>query len=153
MFDEAHHVASAGPVRQRHLLNAFKVFSGEAQVSVLLAGKPELRAVVTADEQISRRTRILAIPRLDADRDALKGALVLLGELERVTPLRRPSGLKDKVLADRLVRLADGVLGEVRDLVELAALAALGGEERVSLALVDRLVESGAYVPVKWRRE
>jgi hypothetical protein len=56
-----------------------------------------------------------------------------MSTLEAVLPLRRPSGLADSALAQKILTAAEGILGEVLAIVTRAAvLAATSGTEAIS---------------------
>ena len=65
-------------------------------------------------------------------------------------PLRERSGLEEPALAQKLLNAAEGILGEIVNLVTTAAVAAVvAGEERI---LIERIDDIGFIPPTERRR-
>ena len=74
----------------------------------------------------------------------------LLGTLEAVLPLRKPSGLAEPALASAIFARSEGVLGEIVAIVTRAAVdAVLSGSEAISPRLIEK---SGFTSPSDRRR-
>lgn len=150
LLDEAHHIGITGPKRQRTLLGHLKNISTACQVNIIAAGTEDARMVFAADDQIANRIKAVRIPRLEANADFLG----LLDAFEHELPLRYASQLKHVTIAHKLLTLCEGFLGELSDLLELAAITAIDRKtERITLTLLDALVKDGEWVPPSRRRE
>ena len=67
----------------------------------------------------------------------------LLLTFERLLPLKRPSNLADEKIADKLLIMSRGSLGELAKILQEAAIQAIHSkEERITLSLLGKLERS-----------
>ena len=144
IFDEFHN-ALRGRARDIEAIFAFLRRIGRLyDISPVLVGEPQIFDYVTATEEMSTRIKLLAVPRWRYDEDYLS----LLDSFEMVLPLAQPSELSDEPIARRVLEISEGLIGEIVEIVTLAAAEAVAaGEERISLGAIDAL----PYVPVSQR--
>jgi len=75
--------------------------------------------------------------------------LVLLDSLEAALPLARASDLSDETMARMILKLSEGLIGEIVAIISAAAVTAVrSGAERVTKSGLEAL----RYVPVSKRR-
>src|ERR1017187_7641055 len=136
IIDEIHHLMAGHLEKQRQFLNVLKYLSIELQLSLVGAGiKDALRAIQT-DPQLANRFEPVALPRWTLDREFR----MLLMSFEQVLPLRNPSNLAGRQLATALFAMSEGTIGELANLLCVAAIAAIRiGRERIDEALLKQI--------------
>lgn len=136
IIDEIHSLL-AGPLdKQRIFLSVIRNLSNELKIPIVAIGtKDALRAIKT-DPQLDNRFKPSLLPRWDMDTDFRR----LLASFERMLPLAKPSNLKNKLLAQRIQFLCEGLLGEASEILTLAAVEAIkNGSELISLETIDKI--------------
>jgi len=137
LMDEMHHIAQATPRKQRECLNAIKLFGTQCQVSIVGAGVKEAMNVMGSDPQLSNRFEPFLLPKWTYSEDFLR----LLASFERILPLKERSFLTEEKVAQRLLVLSEGLIGEVAMLLARATEAALReGKESLSYSHIDSAV-------------
>lgn len=136
VIDEIHHLLAGHLEKQRQFLNVLKYISNELQISIVGAGiKDALRAIHT-DRQLASRFETVVLPRWTLDREFR----MLLMSFEQAVPLRNPSNLASKELATVLLSMSEGTIGELANLLCVAAAAAIkNGRERIDGTLLQQL--------------
>jgi type II secretory pathway predicted ATPase ExeA len=136
IIDEIHHLMAGHLDKQRHFLNVLKYLSNELLISVVGVGiKDALRAIQT-DRQLVSRFDPIGLPRWTLDREFR----MLLMSFEQVLPLRNPSNLAGKELATALFSMSEGTIGELANLLSVAAATAIRtGQEQIDLAVLKQI--------------
>ena len=146
VIDEVHNILSGSRDQQRRFLNLLRWLGNELQIPLVAVGTSEALRAIQSDDQLANRFTPFSLPpwRLDAE------YLRLLNTLEAMLPLRERSGLEEPAFAQKLLNAAEGILGEVVNLVTTAAVAAVAaGEERIH---IDRIDDIGFIPPTERRR-
>ena len=134
VIDELHNLLSGSRLQQRRLLNLLRWLGNELQIPLVGVGTAEALRAIRSDDQLVNRFEPIALP-LWRDDEAYRR---LLGTLEALLPLRKPSGLIHPVLASRILSQSEGVLGEIVAIVtRAAAQAVLSGAEAISPAVIE----------------
>ena len=145
VIDELHNLLSGSRSRQRQLLNLLRWLGNELHIPLVGVGTGEALQAINSDDQLVSRFEPLMLP-LWTEGDAFRR---LLGTLEAVLPLRRPSNLTDPALSAKILTAAEGVLGEVIAIVNRSAvLAVKSGREAISARLIDDI----RFIPLSERR-
>lgn len=145
-IDEVHNILSGSRDQQRRFLNLLRWLGNELQIPLVAVGTSEALRAIQSDDQLANRFMPFSLPpwRLDAE------YLRLLNTLEAMLPLRERSGLVEPAFAQKLLNAAEGILGEVVNLVTAAAVAAVAaGEERIRIEKIDDI---GFMPPTERRR-
>ncbi len=131
IVDEVHHLLAGGYREQRAALNLLKYLANDLRLSLVVVGTADAPLALESDAQMRSRFTPLEIPRWRESDDFRR----LLRAFESVLPLRRPSDLSQKPIAQFLLAASAGLLGEVaRILTEAAELAIHDRSECISLA-------------------
>jgi Bacterial TniB protein len=130
IFEVREHVESLFQ-RLVHLLACIKRLSNVAKIPVVLCGTRVLGGILHLDPQLSNR-----FPRFDLPTWSLDPAFqTLLETVEAGLPFAKPSGLWSPAMATVIHEWSGGYVGEVMDLVALAANVALDeGADQLRLA-------------------
>jgi hypothetical protein len=145
VIDELHNLLSGSRSRQRQLLNLLRWLGNELRIPLVGVGTGEALQAINSDDQLVSRFEPFMLP-LWTEGDAYRR---LLGTLEAVLPLRRPSNLTDPALSAKILTAAEGVLGEVIAIVNRSAvLAVKTGREAISARLIDDI----RFIPLSERR-
>ena len=146
VIDELHNILSGARNQQRRLLNLLRWLGNELQIPLVGVGTPEALRAIRSDDQLANRFEPLPLPLWTEDEAYRR----LLGTLEAVLPLRKPSGLAEPALASAIFARSEGVLGEIVAIVTRAAVdAVLSGSEAISPRLIEK---SGFTSPSDRRR-
>jgi type II secretory pathway predicted ATPase ExeA len=146
VIDEVHNILSGSRDQQRRFLNLLRWLGNELQIPLVAVGTSEALRAIQSDDQLANRFTPFSLPPWRHDAEYLR----LLNTLEAMLPLRERSGLEDSAFAQRILTAAEGILGEVVNLVTTAAVAAVAaGEERIR---IERIDDIGFIPPTERRR-
>lgn len=146
IIDEIHNILSGSVAKQKAFMNAVKNLSNELPLSIVLIGTKDALNATNTDMQISSRFRPILLSRWKLDRDYVS----LLASIERTVPLKKPSGLaRNKELAETILGLSEGLLGEIISIINEAAMLAIkNGRERIT---IDEIENCGFIKPSQRR--
>lgn len=138
IIDEFHSALHGGPATQRASMDTVKYIMNSLHRPIVLVGTSEVISATSYDQQISSRFKPIPIRRFNyiTGRDRFED--LLLG-FEGLLPLRKYSNLCDPDLAKLIMRITDGVVGEIKDLlVRAATLAIEEGTEKITPEILER---------------
>lgn len=145
VIDEVHNLLSGTRTQQRRFLNLLRWLGNELQIPLVAVGTAEAQRALQSDDQLANRFEPFALPPWRDGKEYRR----LMSTLEAVLPLRRPSGLADSALAQKILTTAEGILGEVVSIVTRAAvLAVTSGTETISVRTLDQT----GFIPPSERR-
>lgn len=145
VIDEIHHVLAGYLARQRAFLNVIKYLGNELQVPIVALGIHEAARALHTDPQLANRFEPVALPRWVMGEEFL----MLLASFETMLPLRERSGLTGRHLADTVLAMSEGLIGEVASVLAAAAVHAVRtGRERIDEAVLLSL----DWIPPSQRR-
>lgn len=115
LIDEIQCLLGARQEMRRVTMDALRYIANQVPVPIIAFSTPRgASALASSDEMINRLHPIsLPVWKLDADFRSL------LANFEAILPLRKSSGLTKKALAAVIHAKSEGLIGEVRDLLEL----------------------------------
>lgn len=146
VIDEVHNILSGSRDQQRRFLNLLRWLGNELQIPLVAVGTSEALRAIQSDDQLANQFTPFSLPPWRHDAEYLR----LLNTLEALLPLRERSGLEEPALAQKLLNAAEGILGEIVNLVTTAAVAAVvAGEERI---LIEKIDDIGFIPPTERRR-
>ncbi len=146
VIDEVHNILSGSRDQRRRFLNLLRWLGNELQIPLVAVGTSEALRAIQSDDQLANRFTPFSLPPWRHDAEYLR----LLNTLEAMLPLRERSGLEEAAFAQKLLNAAEGILGEVVNLVTTAAVAAVAaGEERIR---IERIDDIGFIPPTERRR-
>jgi type II secretory pathway predicted ATPase ExeA len=146
VVDEVHNLLSGTGTQQRRFLNLLRWLGNELQIPLVAVGTAEALRALQSDDQLANRFEPFALPPWRDGKEYRR----LMSTLEAVLPLRRPSGLADSALAQKILTAAEGILGEVLAIVTRAAVVAVtSGTEAISSKTLEQI---GFMSPTERRR-
>jgi hypothetical protein len=146
VIDEVHNILSGSRLQQRRLLNLLRWLGNELQISLIAVGTAEALHAVQSDDQLANRFEPVGLPPWRPGTEYEQ----LLSTLEAVLPLRQASDLSEPEMAQKILTLAEGVLGEIVSIVTRAAARAVSsGAETITADLID---QTGFIAPSQRRR-
>ncbi len=130
IIDEIHNILSSPVSKQKQFMNALKGLSNTLNISMVLVGTKNALNATSTDLQISSRFRPLVLSTWKADKDYY----LLLKSIMKTLPLRKPSRvLEDINLADKILDLSEGLIGEIIKIINDTAIYAIkSGSERIT---------------------
>jgi Bacterial TniB protein len=145
IIDDLQNILVGSRLQQRRLLNLLRWLGNELQIPLVAVGTAEALHAIQSDDQLANRFETVGLPPWRAGKEYQ----LLLGSLEAVLPLRRPSQLTKPALAQKILAAAEGILGEMVAIVTRAAVRAVTSEaECITAKLID---EMGFVSPSKRR--
>ena len=133
IIDEFHSLLTGTPVKQSEVMNTIKLLCNELRIPIVGAGTHEAVNVLHTDPQHASRFQVEVLPLWKPGRDFQR----LLVGFEEVLPLKEPSELNRREIAEQLHDISDGNLGDLRMLlVECARKAIETGVERITMDIV-----------------
>lgn len=136
LVDEVQHVVAGDTAHHRQHLNLLKFLTNELQISIVAAGPRATYNYFAADPQMINRFTPVCLPRWRMD----DGFRSLLDSFENLIPLKNPSGLGASPLAEKIMAMTEGRIGEVASLLFKAGeQAILKEQERIDEKLLDSL--------------
>jgi type II secretory pathway predicted ATPase ExeA len=136
IIDEIHHIL-AGPIaKQRHFLNTIKYLSNELRIPMVGVGTKEAFHALHTDPQLASRFMPALLPRWELNEDYLR----LLASFAQMLPLKQASDLTAPDLAELVLTMSEGTIGEIAALLSTAAVAAIRtGRECIDTTLLRQL--------------
>ena len=121
-----------------------KWLSNKLRLPIVAAGTDDAYALISSDDQLMSRFRVVEIPRWIDGQNYRN----LLAGFEATLPLRHASDLDEDNLAGKLLELSDGLIGELHNLLKVAAKKAIAdGGEKITVKLINEILRNGGYVP------
>jgi TniB protein len=146
VIDEVHNILSGSRLQQRRLLNLLRWLGNELQISLVAVGTAEALHAVQSDDQLANRFEPVGLPPWRTGREYEQ----LLSTLEAILPLRHRSDLTAPETAQKILGMAEGILGEIVSIVTRAAVRAVNlGTETITVDLID---QTGFIAPSQRRR-
>lgn len=140
VVDEIHNIIAGNLSRQRAFLNVLKNFCNDLQIPLVGVGTEEAFNAISTDPQLSNRFEPVTLPRWIMDEEYLR----LLASFERMLPLKNPSKLVERPLAEKLLIMSEGIIGELSSVLSNAAIAAINNkQERITLKTLESLAWIG----------
>lgn len=140
VVEEITHMLAGGGAHQREFRNALKSLGNELQIAIVASGVEAAMTAFASDPQLTNRFPVVTLPRWKLNQAF--GSLLM--SMESLLPLRERSELYGPELAVRIHGMTEGLLGEVRNLLNKAlSLAIRAGDEKISLKTLEA---------VEWQR-
>jgi hypothetical protein len=122
IIDEIHNLLAGSIARQKTVLNALKRLGNTLKISIVAVGTADAYRAIHTDPQLANRFRPVALPRWTIDDPDYAR---LLASIEQRLPLQKASHLtRDQLLIDINV-LAEGLLGDIQELLTQCAIHAI----------------------------
>lgn len=130
VIDEIHNIIAGNLSRQRAFLNVLKNLCNELEVSLVGVGTEDAFNAINTDPQLANRFEPMMLPRWSMNNDYLR----LLASFELMLPLKSPSGLIERPLAEQILIMGEGIIGEISTVLSRAAIVAIESkQERITL--------------------
>ncbi|MFV0889649.1 TniB family NTP-binding protein [Metapseudomonas otitidis] len=147
IVDEAFNLNGGSHTQHQRMLNSIRGLCTELRIPVVIAGVPNVEAILARDESIGNRFRPLYLPTW-TDRRIEEYARFIKTFLKHLK-LANPSDLMDENALMQLLHFSDGRLGEtVKILTSLAEMAIRNGEEIIlPKHITQHYLDAAGYVP------
>jgi type II secretory pathway predicted ATPase ExeA len=133
IIDEIHNIIAGSSTKQRVFLNVIKYISNKLQLPIVCAGTKDALNAISTDNQLSNRLPPYQLIEWTDNEDYLR----LLASYELITPLKKASNLYEEPLASIILKMSEGLIGEINEIIQLAAeKAILDGEERITSSIL-----------------
>jgi ATP-dependent Clp protease ATP-binding subunit ClpA len=136
IIDEIHNIIAGSSSRQRAFLNVLKNFCNDLQMPLVGVGTEDAFNAINTDPQLSNRFEPMSLPRWKKNAEYLR----LLASYELMLPLRKPSQLTESSLAEKVLFMSEGIIGEISNVLCRSSEAAIqGGHERITIKILESL--------------
>jgi hypothetical protein len=136
LIDEVQHIDRMPIRKQRAILDNIKYISNDLSLPIVAFGVEEAVNVFASDPQLNNRFKKINLPLWNLDEDFQR----LLASIERLLPLKEPSGLSDQKLASYIFSKTNGTIGEINLILKTAAIAAIkSGQEKITREIIESL--------------
>lgn len=136
IIDEIHHLLAGTTSKQRTFLNVIKYLSNELKISIVCSGTREAFNAIQTDPQLANRFEPKILSKWQFDEEYLR----LLASFERILPLKEPSCLIERSLANTILIKSEGLLGEISKILELSTILAIEtGIEKINKNILDNI--------------
>lgn len=130
MIDEIQHLLAGSYVKQRNALNALKYLGNELCVPIVGIGTSEAVRAVQTDPQLANRFTPQVLPRWEFNTEYLQ----LIASFEYLLPLAKASNLIEQDIAETILSLSGGTIGEISTLLNQAAIYSISNSiEKINL--------------------
>lgn len=131
VIDEIHNLL-AGPMnRQQAFLNAIKNLGNNLRIPIVGIGTKEAFRAIHTDKQLANRFKSIYLPKWEYGTEYRR----LLASFEYTLALKESSGLSQPQMAKEILRMSEGVLGEISTIISEAAVKAVrANQESISLS-------------------
>lgn len=146
LIDEIHHALAGSANQQREFINCLKYISNELKISIVAAGTSDAFHVINTDPQMANRFIPSTLPRWTANEEYVS----LLYTLEAMLPLNEQSKLFEPALANKILSLSEGLIGEIVTILQESFNYCLdNGKNKINSGVLDNI----EYVSPKIRRK
>jgi ATP-dependent Clp protease ATP-binding subunit ClpA len=136
IIDEIHNIIAGSSSRQRAFLNVLKNFCNDLQMPLVGVGTEDAFNAINTDPQLSNRFEPMALPRWKNNEEYLR----LLASYELMLPLRKPSKLIESSLAEKVLFMSEGIIGEISNILCRSSEAAIREKhERITIKILESL--------------
>lgn len=136
MVDEIQHIIAGGQVKQREFRNGLKTLGNDVRMSIVVAGVEEAFNAFNTDSQLSNRFEPEFLPKWNMNNEY--GDLLM--SFERRLPLKNPSNLRDPAIAQKILWMSEGILGEIHEILKRASILAIKNKsEQISLSVIEKI--------------
>jgi hypothetical protein len=130
IIDEVHHLLAGSYREQRASLNLIKFLANDLQASMVLVGTHDAVIALQTDAQMVSRFTPVEVPRWRESEEFRR----LMAAFERILPLRLPSDLAQRDIAQYVLAASGGLTGEISRILNASAeLAIRSGHEFIKL--------------------
>ena len=134
IVDEIQHIIAGGKVKQQEFRNGLKSLGNILQISIVCAGVEEAFNAFNTDPQLSNRFEPEFLPKWKMDDEYSD----LLGSFEKRIPLKKPSNLRDPVIAQKVLWMSEGSLGEIHEVLKRSAVLAIKKQaEQITMEILE----------------
>lgn len=136
VIDEIHDILAGSTRKQQEFLNVIKNLSNELMIPIIGVGTRDALRALQTDDQLSNRFEPVTLPRWTMDQDYLR----LLASFEKVLPLKKPSSLTQDHIAQKLLVMSEGFIGELSRILTKAAINAIeNNTEQINIKILDAI--------------
>jgi len=136
VIDEIHNILVGSQSKQRVFLNVIRHLCNELMIPFVCAGIETAANAMHYDTQLSNRFEPEILPNWGMNDDYIR----LLLNFEELLPIKEESFLADEDIAYKLLSMSEGTIGELSNLLKLAAITAIENKtEKITVSLLSKL--------------
>jgi GTPase SAR1 family protein len=145
LIDEIHDILAGHKNKQRTFQCVIRQLGSELKIPFIAAGTIEALNAINLDPQLANRFTTIFIPKWKisySKKTELEDEpfLRLLASFEKTLPLLKQSDLSNIQVAEKLLSMSEGFIGELASILGLAVEAAINsGQEKIDLKLLNEM--------------
>ncbi len=133
VLDDIQNILDGRKDQTKQLLNLMRYLNNVLMISIVAVGTKDALKVMQRDSQTANRFRPFFLPRWGHDEDE-EDDCRLLDSFDSVLPFPEPSNLSEPAKKKRILKLSDGLIGEIWTVLQLwGALAIEAGDPCLDL--------------------
>ncbi|MDP2200835.1 MAG: TniB family NTP-binding protein [Methylicorpusculum sp.] len=134
IIDELHSFLTGTAVKQRIVMNVLKHLSNQLKIPIIGVGTKDALMILHTDPQHASRFTVADLSHWKLDNQFAS----LLASFELFLPLKNPSLLKTKEMAQKIHSISEGNLGNVHELLKVCAKEAIkSGKEQIDAKIIN----------------
>lgn len=145
LMDEIHDILAGKKNKQKRFQCVIRQLGSELKIPIIAAGTIEALNAINLDLQLANRFTTIFIPKWKISyskeiKPEEEPFLRLLASFERTLPLLKKSDLSNIEVAQKLLSMSEGFIGELTSILGLAVEAAINsGKEKIDLNLLNEI--------------
>lgn len=129
VIDELHNMMAGTDSSQREFLNLLRFLGNELRIPLIGVGTKDAYMAIRSDDQLENRFKPMVLPRWQEGKELES----LLASFVTIFPLRRSSAIATPNMARYILTKTEGTIGEIKQFLTSAAIAAIdSGEESIN---------------------
>ncbi len=135
IIDEVHNLLAGSRAQQREFMNLLRMLGNMLRIPIVCVGTHEAYLAIRSDRQLENRFEPLLLPKWVSGKE-LDSLLATYGS---VLLLREPSKLQSQQMSWEILKLTDGIIGEMFRLLSEAAIVAIKlGKESIDREIFEK---------------
>jgi len=117
VIDEIHNVLAGRKDQQREFLNVLRFLGNSLQIPLICVGTKDAYLAIRSDDQLENRFEPVLLPAWKYDKEYKS----LLASYVSIMPLKKKSKLCSPALAKKILKMSEGVIGEISTIITKSA--------------------------------
>ena len=120
IIDEIHNILTARKSQEQELLSSLRYIGNDRQIPIVGFGTKDAYLAIRSDSQLENRFEPFVLPLWEKGTEYSS----LLASFEAIMPLREKSNLAAPKIADKILAMSEGIIGEIAVIIKKAAILA-----------------------------
>lgn len=146
MIDEIHSILTGTMHKQRSFLHLLKDMTNSLLIPIVICGTRDAEYAINTDQNLMTRFSKIELRRWTDNDDFLR----LLASIEKRLPLEKESHLQSERIANKILSMSGGILGEIFRIIHASTTYAIdSGSEQITVDVLNNIIKDNKYTPRK----